>query len=151
MKDVRVDSLDEQIVRLLGKDARQTTEQLGADLSVSGATVRRRLKRLFQNDMIRIVGLVKPADFGYSLAAVITMDVAQDKVDAVIEALSAKREVRWISPTLGRYDIIMGVRFRSMDELSHFLTEYMAKLDGVKDSETFICLKDTKGVYLTLP
>jgi Lrp/AsnC family transcriptional regulator for asnA, asnC and gidA len=147
---MRADALDEQIVRLMGKDARQTTENIGAALKVSGATVRRRLKRLFEEDELRIVGVVKPADFGYVLAAVITMDVAQDKIEDVIEALSSRREVRWISPTLGRYDIIMGVRFRSMEALSEFMTQYLAKLDGVKDSETFVCLNDKKAVYLTL-
>jgi Lrp/AsnC family transcriptional regulator for asnA, asnC and gidA len=134
----------------MGKDARRTTENIGADLKVSGATVRRRLKKLFDEDKLRVVGVVRPADFGYTLSAVITMDVDQDKIEDVIEALSSKREVRWISPTLGRYDIIMGVRFRSMEALSEFMTQYLAKLEGVKDSETFLCLNDKKSVYLTL-
>ena len=145
-----IDSVDEQIVRLLGKDARQNSETLAKQLNLSAATVRRRLRKLIHSDLLRIVGVVEPASFGFPVIAVITLDVSHDKLELVIEELSKRPEVRFISTTTGRYDIIAIARFRSTDCLSEFVTKELAKLEGIRDSETFICLQVKKGRRTTL-
>jgi Lrp/AsnC family transcriptional regulator, regulator for asnA, asnC and gidA len=147
---MKIDKLDEEIVRLLGRDARQTSEQLAKKLDVSAATVRRRFRKMIRNDKLRVVGVVKPGDFGYPLSAVITLDVEHDKIEKVIATLSAKREIDWISTTTGRYDIIAGVRLKSIDALSDFVTHELGSLEGLKDSETFICLNEKKDTHRQL-
>ena len=145
-----VDSVDEQIVRLLGQDARQNSETLAKQLNLSAATVRRRLKKLIRNDIIRIVGVVNPADFGFPVIAVITLDVAHNKVKLAMEKISKRPEVRFVSTITGRYDMIVIARFPSTDCLSQFVTDELAKLEGVKDSETFICLEVKKEPRIPL-
>ena len=147
----KTDSIDEQIVRLLGQDGRQTSEQIAKLLNISAATVRRRIKKLVDNDMLHFVAVVDPADFGFPLPAVIAVDVVPTKLDSVIKELSAQNEVKWIASTVGRYDVVAGARFRSMDELSEFTTKLLPKIDGIKDCETFVCLRGSKpGPYLPL-
>jgi len=145
-----IDSVDEQIVRLLGKDARQNSETLAKQLNLSAATVRRRLRKLIHSDLLRIVGVVDPASFGFSLIVIITLDVAHDKVELAMEKLSKRPEVRFVSTITGRYDIIAIARFRSTDCLSEFVTKELAKLEGIRDSETFICLQVKKGLRTPL-
>jgi Lrp/AsnC family transcriptional regulator for asnA, asnC and gidA len=145
-----IDSVDEQIVRLLGKDGRQTSETLGKQLNLSAATVRRRLRKLIHSDLLRIVGVVDPSSFGFPMIAVISLDVAHDKVELAVEELSKRPEVSFVSTTTGRYDIIAIARFRSIDCLSEFVTKELAKLEGVRDSETFICLQEKKGRRIPL-
>ena len=140
-----IDSVDEQIARLLGKDARQNSETLAKQLNLSAATVRRRLRKLIHSDLLRIVGVVEPASFGFPVIAVITLDAARDKLELVIEELSKRPEIRFVSTTTGRYDIIAIAQFRSTDCLSEFVTKELAKLEGIKDSETFVCLQVKKG------
>ncbi len=147
------DSVDEQLVRLLGQDARQNSETLAKQLKLSSATVRRRLRKLLRSDSLKIVGVVDPNNFGLPLGAMIALDVSHEKLESVLEMLSKRPEIRWVSTTTGRFDIIALGWFRSTDCLSNFVTKELARLEGLKDSETFICLDVKKGRYvpLTLP
>ncbi|MBN2239512.1 MAG: Lrp/AsnC family transcriptional regulator [Dehalococcoidales bacterium] len=145
---IKTDSIDEQIVRLLGQDGRQTSDQIAKQLNISAATVRRRIKKLVDNDLLHFVGVVDPANFGYTLPAVIAIDVAPNKLEVVLTELEKLKEVEWIAPTVGRYDIIAGLLLRSMDDLSEFLQNTLPHIDGVKDNEVFICLKGKKRGYL---
>ena len=144
------DLTDEQLVRLLGQDARQNSETLAKQLNLSAATVRRRLRKLLRSDLLRIVGVIDATNFGLPLAAVITIDVAHDKLEAAMEMLAERPEIKWVSTTTGRFDIIAMARFRSTDCLSDFVTKDLAKIEGLKDSETFICLDVQKGSYIRL-
>ena len=145
------DSIDKQLVRLLGRDAKQSNEELAKQLNISSATVRRRMKKLIQNGMLHIVGVVDPGDFGLPQASVIAIAVTPDKLESTIEELNKRSEIRWVTTSTGRYDIIAGARFPSIDSLSDFKLRVLSKMDGIKDIEMFIALKHTKGVRVTLP
>jgi len=144
------DSIDRQLVRLLGQDARQNSETLAKQLNVSAATVRRTLRRLIRSGLLRIVGVVDPTQFGVPLAAVIAMDVAHDKLQLAVEMLTRHPEIRWLSTTTGRFDIMAVAEFRSSEGLSEFVTKTLTQVQGVKDSETFICLDVRKGRFVPL-
>jgi len=81
---------------------------------------------------------------------VITLDVARDKVESTVEELSKQPEVRFASTTTGRYDIIVIAQFRSTECLSEFVTKKLGKLEGIGNSETFICLQVKKGLRIPL-
>ena len=147
---IALDSIDEKLVRLLGKNAQQSYEQLAKQLNISAATVRRRLRKLIQNNLLSIVGVVDPSDFGLPLGAVITIDVVHDKLESTLEELSKQPEIRWVATTTGRYDVIIGGRFRSLDSLSDFTLKVLGKMKGVRSSETFIQLKHIKGGQVRL-
>jgi len=142
-----LDSTDEQLVRLLGKDARQSSEALAKQLKVSSATVRRRLRKLIRGHLLRIVGIVDPADFGFPVVAMIAFHVTHDKLESAVDKLASRPEVRWVSMTTGRFDIIVLARFRSNADLSKFLTKQLPEIDGLRDSETFTCLDVKKGQH----
>ena len=142
-----IDSIDEQLVRLLGQDARQNSETLAKKLHLSAATIRRRMRKLIQNDLLHIIGVVDPKNFGVPLIAMITIDISHDKLVSTVETLSKLPEISWISTSTGRYDVIAMAAFSSTDALSDFMTKELPKLEGVKDSETFICLDSSKGNY----
>ena len=140
-----INSIDQQLVKLLGQDAQQSAEQLAKKLNINAATIRRRIKKLIQNGSLHIVGVVDPAHFGLPLGAVITLDVAPDKLESTLEEIDEQPEIKWVVTTTGRYDIIAEARFSSLDALSEFNSRVLAKLDGVKNSETFIILNTKKG------
>ena len=144
------DSTDEQLVRLLGQDARQNSETLAKQLKLSGATVRRRLRKLIRSGLLHIVGVTDPTSFGFSVAAVIALSVVYGQAESVIETLAKRPEISWISNTTGRFDIVALAWFRSTECLSDFMMKELAHLEGVKDSETFLCLNVKKGYYVQL-
>lgn len=144
------DSFDKQLISLMGQDARQSSEALAKKLKVSSATVRRRLRKLVRNDLLHIVGVIDPADFGLPLAAVIALNVDNDKLEAAMDGLVNRPEIKWASTTTGRFDIVAIARFPSTDSLSDFLTDQLCKIEGVRDSETLVCLDIKKGRFTTL-
>ena len=144
------DSIDKQLAILLGQDARQNSEELARKLNISAATVRRRLRRLVDSGLIRIVGTVDAAKFGYPLVAIINLDVDHNMTESVMEKLTEFKEIKWVSTSTGRYDILTLARFSTTAALSEFMSKELAQLDGVIDSETFICLDITKGKFIPL-
>jgi Lrp/AsnC family transcriptional regulator for asnA, asnC and gidA len=145
-----LDSVDKQLVTLMGKDAQQSSETLAKQLNISAATVRRRLRRLIKNDILRIVGVADPAKFGLGLGVIINLDVEQNKLDSVMDWLINRPEIKWAATTTGRFDIITIARFESTEHLSNFFTKELTGLPGIKDTETLVSLDVRKGRYTSL-
>ena len=145
-----LDALDEKLIGVLKENARQSSEKLAKKLNVSPTTVRRRLKKLIRTQAVRMVALVEPSKAGLSLLTIIAFDIAHDSLDSAIQLLNDQSEVKWISTTTGRFDIMVEAAFHSTQELSDFLQKKLANLKGLKDTETFVCLEVKKGKYISL-
>ncbi|MEW6143254.1 MAG: Lrp/AsnC family transcriptional regulator [Chloroflexota bacterium] len=143
----KIDSLDEKLVHLLQKDGRQSSEALARQLGVSPSTILRRVEQLIDRKVMRIVGVVDPDKVGLLLAAMIGLDVELGKLTMVVNALVQHPGVKFVSPATGRFDVLLFALFRSNDELSGFVEKELAAIDGVKDSEMFICLNVKKGRF----
>ncbi len=142
-----IDLLDEELIKLLAQNGRESSEVLAKKCKVTPSTVRRRLNELIRKGMIRIIAVVDAKKVGYPLAAVIAYDVEHDKLDSAMKLLSHMHEVTWISTTAGRFDIISITRFDSTDGLNTFINKVMPKIEGLRDSEAFVCLHEGKGSY----
>jgi len=142
-----IDLLDEELIKLLAQDGRASSEVLAKKLRVTPSTIRRRLNELIKNGLVRIIAVVNPKKVGYPLAAVVAYDVEHNKLDSAVKLLSALREVTWVSTTTGRFDIISIMRFDSTDGLNEFINKVMVQIEGLKDSEAFVCLHEGKGNY----
>jgi len=142
---IKTDSLDVKLMELLAVDARQTSDQLARQLKVSPSTVRRRMQQLIENGVLHIIGVADTNRMGKVLNVIIALNIANSKVASAMDKLAGMRGVQWVIRTTGRYDILIHVRFRSIEELSHFLANELASVDGLEDSETFICLNLTAG------
>ena len=150
MANMTLDALDEKIIGVLKENARLSSEKLAKKLNVSPTTVRRRLKRLMKTGAIKTVALVDPAKAGISILTIIAFDIAQDNLESSVQLLKAQPEIKWISTTTGRFDVIVEAAFHSTTELSEFLQNKLSGLKGLKDTETFVCLEVKKGRYISL-
>ncbi|MFH1650578.1 MAG: Lrp/AsnC family transcriptional regulator [Chloroflexota bacterium] len=145
-----LDNVDRKLMQLMERNASQTSEKLAKQLKVSSATVRRRLKRLMQSNALHVIGVADPALLGYKLAVVIALDIVPEKLGAAMDMLGDRPEVKWVSPTTGRFDVIAIARFPSTEALSQFMMHDLSRLEGLKDSETFICLDVKNGHRIPL-
>jgi len=143
----KIDALDEKLIQLLQKDGRQSSESLARQLGVSPSTILRRIEQLTERKVMRIVGVVDPDKVGLMLGAMIGLDVEPGKLTLVVNALIQRSSVKFVSPATGRFDVLLFALFRSNDELSDFVEKELAAINGVKDSETFICLNVKKGRF----
>ena len=137
---IMIDSIDEQLINLLMKDASISSEVLAKQLNVHSSTIRRRIKKLVEQKKIHIIALPEPSEVGLLIEAVVALHVTHDKLDIALEALSKYPEVRWLAATSGRFDIMVYMWFHSTNELYKFVETEVGSLEGLKNSETFICL-----------
>ncbi len=139
-----MDNTDTELVKLLAEDARQSSEKLAQQLNVSAATVRRRLRKLLHSGTARIVAVTDPIKTGFPVTAIMAFDVVAAKLNSALRKLASEPDIIWVSSTTGRFDIIALARFQTTDQLSDFVEKNVSEIDGIRDSETFVCLRMLK-------
>jgi Lrp/AsnC family transcriptional regulator for asnA, asnC and gidA len=142
------DLLNTHLIRLLEQDGRQSSRILAKHLNASPATIRRRIKKLVDENVIRIQAVVNPSKVEIGLSAVVALDVEPSNLETAVGQLANNDNVEWLSTTTGRFDIIAELRFTSTDELYAFLQRELPRIEGLKNSETFICLHLVKAPYI---
>lgn len=138
------DDLDRQVIRLLRADGRRSNREIARTLDVPEATVRYRVRRLIESNILRITASVDPEHLGYGLTAVISVQVEPNRINAVAEEISAMPEVMWVAITAGAHDIMLMGSFRNQEEMFVFLTDRLAQIDGTYRTETSVALRIMK-------
>lgn len=142
---INVDSLDLAVIKELEANARLKSRQLSKKLGLSHSTVTRRLRRLQDDQVIRIATLTDPLAIGYQGVASIGIRSEADKVNEVAHAVGSYSSVQIVAILAGRFDIIAWVVFRELYELSDFITEELSRIPGLKYTETMTSLKTVKA------
>ena len=146
-----LDELDRQIIQILQGDGRASNARIARDVGVSEGTVRRRLKRLIQDGIIKVAALPDPEMLGYDTEALVGVQVDPDKIDVVANNLASLEEAIWVSVTTGAFDIFTWVTLPSSDELGVFLKSKVGTIGGVRRTETFVSLSVRKRAYGLAP
>ena len=139
------DSLDKELISLLEQDASQTSVVLAKQLSVSSSTIRRRMKELIERGVIRIIAIPQSKEIGLPLVAIVAFELAHEKLNSILKSLGSRKDVKCLYVTSGRFDAIALMWFSSTEQLYEFMESEVGKLEGVKSTETFVCLHTEKS------
>jgi len=142
-----LDEIDLQIIAALRQDGRMPFSQIAEQLNVSPGMIRMRYSRLVETGVLKVVAISDPLLMGYSTMALIGIRADGGQLMATAEKIAALEEVVYLIVTSGSYDIIAEVICRDQAHLLQFLTERLYKIEGVRESETFMHLKIVKEVY----
>ena len=142
-----VDELDRRMIQLLQRNGRASNARVAREVGVSEGTVRRRLKRLLEEDIIKVVAFPDPEMFGYGTEALVGVQVDPDRTNEVASSLAVLRETSWVSVTTGAFDIFTWVTLPSSVELGTFLNTKVRTVPGVRRTETFVNLQIPKRNY----
>lgn len=145
-----MDGLDTRIVDILQNDGRASNAGIAREVGVSEGTVRRRLKRLVQEEYIQVVALPDPVKMGYESQALVGVQVDPDKIDQVADDLAELSQVNWVAVTTGSYDIFAWATLQSAEALGLFLRTKVGIIPGVRRTETFVSLANKKRGYGTI-
>ena len=104
-----MDELDRSIVTILESNGRASNAEISRALNVSEGTVRRRLKKLINDQIINIAALADPKKLGYESEALIGIQVDPGKVEDVAQSIVNLQYTKWISITTGTYDVFTWV------------------------------------------
>ena len=144
MRDT-LDDLDRRIIALLQRNGRIANLEVSRQLGVAEATVRKRLERLLEEGIIRVTAVVEPIRLGYTVRAIIGLQVEAQRIEEAAQKLAALPAVRSASVTAGTFDVVVEAAFASNDALYAFLTQELACIEGVRRTETFHVLRAVKS------
>ena len=142
-----LDDLDKAIIRCLQLDGRRPYAQIGRELKVPEATVRQRAERLISRRVVQVVGVTDPLAMGFQQPALIGIKADAAKLAQIAAKIAELEEVTDLVVTAGRFDLMCEVVCEDNEHLMRVLTEDLAKIRGVRSTETMVELKFVKESY----
>ena len=129
--------IDWKIINLL-RESHQNNNAIARQLGISEGTVRQRLKRLKDNNIIKVKALINPEVLENQQLATIAVNVSESSLlEAKARELADLPNVLDVSITSGRYDLFVEVLVDSNHGLVRFLTEELAGVKGVSSTRKF--------------
>lgn len=142
-----LDDFDRAIIEAMRRDGRTSFSQIAEQLHVSPGMIRMRYNRLVELGYLKVVAVTNPLMMGKRTMAMIGVRTDGRKMLEVANQLTAFDEVVYVIVVSGRYDLMIEVFCRDHEDLLNFLTEKLAKVDGVRETESFMHLKIVKEIY----
>jgi len=139
-----VDEIDTEIIKMLNQNGRTPNTEIAKKLKLSETAIRKRLKRLLEEEIIQIVAVVNQEKLGYVFRGNVCLKVDIKKIETVKEALQKIDRVWYIAHLTGAFDFDVEFSAKSQDEL-RTLIEQISKIDGVVDTEISIRLQLLKN------
>ena len=143
----RLDSIDQYIIESMRKDGREAFAQIAEQLNVSPGMIRQRYNRLVELGYLKVVAVTNPLMMGMRTLALIGIRTDGRKMLQVAENVAKLNEVVYLVIVSGRYDIMAEVFCKDDEDMLKFLTEKLAKVDGIRETETFMHMKIMKEIY----
>ncbi len=144
---MKIDETDRKIIGLLHENARRSNAEIARTIGVSEATVRRRIKIMVSEDVLAVRAVPDPGKFGFNASAMIGIDVQPDMLESVANALNKREEIVFLGVSTGRYDLLARLVVRDLNDLRDFLESFLAKVPGIRKTETMVLLDVKKRSY----
>lgn len=138
----KIDDLDLTILSELSEDAAISVPKLSKKIKVNPSVVYSRIKRLIKRKLIeRFTIVVNDHELGYGVKALTGINMDSKQRDNVIDELFKISGVREIAEVTGRFDILVTMYAKSLDEMHRIVSDKIGRIDGVLSSESFIEMK----------
>ena len=141
---------DRVLITVIHRDGRKSLKQLASEVGVSTVTLQRNIKRLVADDVLHIGAVINPGRVGLPVACMVSLEVSNAKLQSVITRLIPHEAVNTVSRVTGRFNVMVFVRFRGLDELFSFSQKVLDRIDGILDHEIDLCISVKKGRYTML-
>jgi Lrp/AsnC family transcriptional regulator for asnA, asnC and gidA len=140
----RMDKLDLAILSILEKDGRRRFTEIAKELDVTEGTIRNRVTRLVENQVVQIVGLINPHGMGYDAPAIIGISIQPLHLEKAAVQISSFKEVTYVVMVSGEFDLIAEVFCKDRQDLADFVKNKLYKVVGVLATKTFFILHTYK-------
>ena len=141
----RFDELDMKILSELTKDASISVPQLSKKLNINASVLYSRIKRLSKRNMIKkFTIIVNESMLGINIKATVGINRDPKLKEPIHSELLKIPEVRSLSEVTGRFDMIVNVNARTLEELHNIVIERVGKIEGIHNTETFVEMQRTE-------
>ncbi len=137
---MKIDDTNIDIIREL-KQGKKSFKRIADKLSITENTVRSRVNKLQEENVLEICGLVDPGKIPGHRVVIIGIKLSGMNLVEKGREISKLKGVVSVSVVTGRYDLLVNVLFKKGFGLLEFYTEEMSKIEGVGSVETFVVYK----------
>jgi DNA-binding Lrp family transcriptional regulator len=142
---------DRELLAELARDGRASYAELAQATHWHESTVRRRLEELRAAGILYLDVDVDDSAFGVGAHANLYLSVAPARLAAVGGALAEHPEVPFVAATTGRSNLMATVLCPDDHGVYRYLTERIAKLDGVNGVEVVLVIRSVKRAAMMVP
>ena len=126
--------------------------RLSKKINVNSSVVYSRIKRLVKRKLIeRFTIVVNDAELGYEVKALTGINIDTKQRDNVIEQLFNIDGVREVAEVTGRFDILVTMYSKSLDQMHKMVSEKIGRVEGIQSSESFIEMKSRTKAMPYMP
>jgi Lrp/AsnC family transcriptional regulator, regulator for asnA, asnC and gidA len=134
---IKLDQLDKEIIDLLTKDGRMSCAEIAREIgTVSERSVRYRLEKLIEENIIRVHAVPVPQALDYSVVADVFIEVETGQVLEIARKIASYDLVSYVACSTGESDISIQIIAPNNRELYEFVTEVLGKIPGVRKTTT---------------
>ncbi len=142
-----IDQLNLDIIRHL-KEGRKSFKKIADALDVTENTVRSRVNKLCADGILDFTGNIDPESLKGHRLLYLGVKLTDLDISRKGDDFSRLPGVLSAAIVTGRYDLILQVLLNDNFNLLEFITEHVAKIEGVQTVESFIVYK---GYNLKVP
>jgi Lrp/AsnC family transcriptional regulator for asnA, asnC and gidA len=146
-----LDDLDQKIIRELQSDGRQSYLKLGKKVGASEGTIRNRIRAGQKQGLINIKAVLDPPKLGFDFSCVLGLEIALDDLAEAEEFLAKSPNVYYLSDCAGTFDLIAIVIFRNTLDFDKFMKTKIARLPGIRRTQTFVNMRIIKKPWINDP
>jgi Lrp/AsnC family transcriptional regulator, regulator for asnA, asnC and gidA len=133
-----------KILSELTVDASISVPQLSKKLNVNASVLYSRIKRLSKRNLIeRYTVTVNESMLGINVKAIVGINRDPKSKEKIRSELLRIPEVRSVSEVTGRFDMVVSVNSRTLEELHNVVIEQIGKIEGIQNTETFVEMQRT--------
>ena len=136
-----LDSVDRRILNLLQADSRLSFRAVARRLKIGDATVRERVARLQDRDIIRaFTTLVNPEKVGMEVISLIHLEVNPRALQVVVSELKGVENIKVVMESGQRVNLLVIGAFSTRKSLNAFLDEHIRGKETIKLNEISVVL-----------
>ncbi|MBI2651416.1 Lrp/AsnC family transcriptional regulator [Candidatus Woesearchaeota archaeon] len=127
-----IDGTDKAIIQILEDNARASFLDVAKQLKISESTARKRIHNLESEGIIKkYSAIIEPVKVGYGSVALVGIDVISERFLSVAKALTEFDNVKFVATCTGDHMLMVEIWMEKPYELRNFISEKIAKLEGV--------------------
>lgn len=137
---MEIDAINIAIINHL-RDGRTSYKKIADNLKLSEGTIRGRVKKLREEGVLEISGLVDPEAIPEKYVVIVGIKLKDMDLVGKGEEFSKLRGVTSVCVVTGRFDLILMVMLKKEFGILEFYTEEVARIENVRSVETFVVYK----------
>ena len=152
LKMQHVDDLDLRLLSELKKNGNISVPILSKKLEINASVLYSRIKRLLRKKLIKKFTIeIDESQLGYQVKASVGINRDPKFKNSIHDALMETAEVDHVCEVTGRFDIIISILAKDLEQLHTVIIEKIGRIEGIQNTETFVELEktDKDPVYLS--